>query len=249
MKIWGRRPILEAVRAQPGHIKKIFVARGSKGGTFDELLQLARTKRVSVAEVDRNELFRLVQHEDHQGVVASLSAPVSISADPVLLVREIKTRGEQPLLVLLDQVQDPQNFGAVLRSAVAAGAHGVVILKDRAVSVTPAVVKASAGVSIHIPICQVTNLVNTMEALKKEGVWMIGSDPSAVEAYTAMDWNRPVGLVMGQEGEGLRHLVKERCDVLVRIPLLGPVGSLNVSVATGILLFEILRSRSLVKKL
>jgi len=166
-----------------------------------------------------------------------------LTADLLHLVRQAKARGELPWLVLLDQVQDPHNLGAIIRTAAAAGVQGVVTVKDRAASVTPAVVAASAGATAYLPVCEVVNLVNTMEALKKAGVWIVGTDVRAPIPYTDYDWHRPLALVLGAEGEGMRRLVTERCDDLVSIPLPGPVASLNVSVAAGVILFEILRQR------
>lgn len=244
-RIWGRRPVLEALRAHPDQVIKIYLAHGSKGDVPKEVGRLAKQHHVVLVEEERAVLVRLVGHERHQGVVAELSAPLTSAGDPLQLVQEARERGEQPFLLLLDQIQDPQNLGAILRTASAAGVHGVVVLKDRAASVTPAVLQASAGAAAHIPVCSVTNLVNIMEALKKEGVWVVGSDIEAKESYTQFDWKRPLALVMGQEGEGMRRLVKERCDALVKIPLSGPIASLNVSVAAGVLLFEILRNRSI----
>ncbi len=241
-KVWGRHPILEVLRANPQRVRRLSLASGVKGHTVGDMMKLAQMHHIPVEFHDRQALTALAGTQDHQGAVAELNSTIPTS-DPLALVATAKERQEVPLLVLLDRIQDPQNVGAIVRTALAVGAHGVVLLKDHAAGFTPAAAKASAGASWHIPICVVTNLVATMELLKERGVWLVGADPSASQPHTAVDWKRPLGLVVGHEGMGLRRLVRERCDTLVKIPLKGPVGSLNASVAAGVLLFEIMRHR------
>jgi 23S rRNA (guanosine2251-2'-O)-methyltransferase len=191
---------------------------------------------------DRSQIDRLANSKDHQGVVALVAARVNSSLDEVLQ-RANDGAGSHGLIVLLDGVEDPHNLGAIVRTALAAGAHGVIIPERRAVGLTDAVARASAGALAHLPIARVTNLARAMEELKEAGFWLVGLDETAEKNYTQVDYTSSMGIVLGGEGQGLHDLTRKRCDFVVSLPTTGPVKSLNVSVAAGVVLFEALRQR------
>ncbi len=233
--ICGRNPVREALRAgRPVH--KIIVA-GKGNGALREIATLARARGVPVQFADRAALDRLTGGVRHQGVVA-LAAPVGY-ADPDGLV----AGKERPLLVALAGVQDPRNLGAVVRTAEAAGADGVVIPARRAAGITPAAEKAAAGALAHLPVARVTNLARFLEQMKEKGLWVVGADPEAEQVYWDADLRGPLVLVVGGEEAGLGRVVRAACDLLVRVPMTGRVGSLNASVAAALLIYEVLRQR------
>lgn len=240
--IYGRQAVLETLRAaQP--IRKILIKRGARpSGALGTILDLAKQQNVPVQFVDHRRLDDLVRGH-HQGVVAFASAKPLVSVDDIL--RVARDRNERALVLVLDGVEDPANLGAILRTAEGAGAHGVVIPKHRAVGLTPAVARASAGAIEYVPVAQVTNTVRALEELKAAGLWIVGADPEAPQAHYAVDLTMPVAVVLGGEGRGLGRLVKEHCDLQVRLPMQGKVSSLNVAVAAGVLLFEIVRQRKI----
>lgn len=229
------REALEAGRA----LERIVVARGRHGKRFEELVRLARAKNVPVRFEDRAQLDRLAGGRDHQGVVALAAARGAAELEDVLGAPE-----EPRLLVLLDGVEDPHNLGAIIRTALAAGAAAVVIPERRAAPLTDAVARASAGALAHLPVARVKNLARAMEELKEAGYWLVGLDERAETRVTEADLAGRVAIVLGSEGKGLHELVRKQCDFLVSIPTVGPVRSLNVSVAAGIVLFESVRQRA-----
>jgi 23S rRNA (guanosine2251-2'-O)-methyltransferase len=231
------REALEAARP----LDRIVIAKGRQDTRTEEIVQLARKQGVPVRFEDRGQLDRLANSKDHQGVVALAAARGASSLEEIIGSAKASQRG---LIVLLDGVEDPHNLGAIIRTALAAGAHGVVIPERRAAGLTDTVARASAGALSHLPVAKVTNLVRTMEELKEAGYWLIGLDEQAEQSYTQVDYNSPVGIVLGGEGQGLHELTRRRCDFLVSLPTTGPVKSLNVSVATGVVLFEVLRQRA-----
>lgn len=233
----GRRAVLEALRADRP-IRKILLARSAHGGIVRDLVLEAKRRGVVVQFVDPHRLDHL-SPAAHQGVVALTAARPPAGLDDILdLARE---RGEAPFVLALDGVEDPANLGALIRTADAAGVHGVVIPRHRAAGLSPAVARTSAGAIEHVPVATVTNLVRALEELKQSGLWVVGADPSAPQAYNALRLVPPLVVVMGGEGRGLSRLVREHCDLLVRLPMRGKVASLNVSVAAGVLLFEVVR--------
>lgn len=236
--IAGRRPIIEALRAGRT-VNKIILARGNRHG-LDDLLAMAHNRRVPVNEVDPAALQRLAGGPGHQGVVA-LMAPRSYADVDEILARAAE-KGQPPFIVMLDGVEDPRNLGAIIRTAEAAGAHGIVIPERRAAGVTSVTVKASAGATEFLPIARVANLNRTIEQLKEKGLWVAGADLDGQD-YRQADLKGPVLLVIGGEGQGLSHMVREHCDFVVGIPMRGQVGSLNASVAAALLIYEILRRR------
>ena len=234
------REALEAGRA----FDRIVIARGRQDTRVEEIVKLARGRNIAVRFEERSQLDRLADSKDHQGVVALAAARAAATLDEILAAANLGPgRGEKGLIVLLDGVEDPHNLGAIIRTALAAGAHGVVIPERRAAGLTDTVARASAGALSHLPVTKVTNLVRTMEELKEAGYWLIGLDEDAPQSYTQVDYTSPVGIVLGGEGQGLHELTRKRCDFLVSLPTVGPVKSLNVSVAAGVVLFEVLRQR------
>lgn len=235
-QIEGRHPVLEALRAgRP--LRKLLVARGSTTDrAMRHLIGEARARGVPVQEVDPAILLQQAQTRSPQGVIAYAAAHRTFEIPDIL--GRARARSEPPFLLLLDGVQDPGNLGAIIRSADAAGVHGVVIPRHRAVGLTPTVAASSAGAVEHVPVAVVPNLGSAIEYLKQEGIWVTGADPTARDPVYAVELIPPLALVLGGEGRGLSRLVRDRCDRLVRIPMHGATSSLNVSVAAGVLLFE-----------
>ncbi|MGC2849601.1 MAG: 23S rRNA (guanosine(2251)-2'-O)-methyltransferase RlmB [Candidatus Acidiferrum sp.] len=240
-RITGIHAVREALEAGSA-FDRIVIAKGRQGTRVEQIMQLARGRGIAVRFEDRGQLDRLANTRDHQGVVAIAAArPASTLEDILALANHSK--GQLGLIVVLDGVEDPHNLGAIIRTALAAGAHGVVIPERRAVGLTDTVARASAGALAHLPIAKVTNLVRAMEDLKEAGYWLVGLDETAEKSYTEVDYTSPTGIIMGGEGNGLHELTRKRCDFVVSLPTSGPVKSLNVSVATGVVLFEALRQR------
>jgi len=243
-ELCGVNPILEALRAGRRTIEEITVAEGARNSRLNELLDLARNQKIAVRHAPRAKLDREAGTNSHQGVIARVSAARYVDAEELLTSVELKIQSEQsPLIVLLDGVEDPRNFGAILRTADCAGVQAVFVPERRAVGLTDTVAKAAAGALEHVPVARVTNLVRLIEQLKERKVWIVGTDAAGPSNYTEWDWTQPTAVVFGGEGSGLHRLVRERCDMLVRIPLQGHLESLNVSVAVGVVLFEALRWR------
>jgi 23S rRNA (guanosine2251-2'-O)-methyltransferase len=235
----GRRAVLEALRSGKP-VSRILIAPGANvRGVVGEILREARARGVVVQAVDRRRLDALARGVLHQGVAAVVPAVAPVTVDELL--QRIKDRGEAPFLMVLDGVEDPHNLGAVIRTAEAAGAHGIIVPKRRAAGLSAAVVRASAGATAHLPVAQAGNLVAALERLKAQGVWVVGADPAGAERYDTAALAPPIALVVGGENQGLHRLVRERCDRVVRIPLRGQVASLNVSVAAALLLYEVTR--------
>ncbi len=229
---------LEAGRA----LGRIVIARGRHGDRIEDLVRLARSRGVPVGFEDRAQVDRLAGSREHQGVVAFAASRAAATLE-ALLERAAGDTTQKGLVILLDGVEDPHNLGAIIRTALAAGAHGVVVPERRAAGLTDVVARASAGALAHLPVARVTNLVRAMEDLKKAGFWLMGLDERADKNYADADFTLPVGIVLGGEGKGLHELTRKRCDFIVSLPTTGPVRSLNVSVAAGVVLFEAVRQR------
>jgi 23S rRNA (guanosine2251-2'-O)-methyltransferase len=239
--ITGFHAVEEALAAgRP--LDRVLVAKGRHGARVVAVVQMAKSRGVPVRFEDRAQVDRAAGTRDHQGVVGILAAHGSVSLEEWL--ETARGQDSPGLVVLLDGVEDPQNLGAVIRSALAAGARGVILPERRAAGLTEAAARASAGAVAHLPIIRVVNLARAMEELKTAGYWLVGLDERAEQSYTQVDLTVPVALVLGGEGRGLHQLVRERCDFLACIPTSGPVRSLNVSVAAGIALFEVVRQRA-----
>src|SRR5579885_2096863 len=239
-RLTGIHAVREALEAgRP--LEQVLITKGRKDSRGEEILRLARWRGIPVRFEERGRLDRIANSREHQGVVAVAAASAAATLETILA--RANSSGGAGLIVLLDGVEDPHNLGAIIRTALAAGAHGVVIPERRAAGLTDTVSRASAGALAHLPVAKVTNLVRAMEELKEAGFWLVGLDEHAEKSYTEVDFTSPVGIVLGSEGQGLHELTRKRCDFLVSLPTSGPVKSLNVSVAAGVVLFEALRQR------
>lgn len=239
LKIEGRNAVLEAFRSGRT-IDKLFVLDGCKDGSVQSIMREAKKHDTIVNFVTKERLDQLSETKKHQGVIAMAAAYGYSTVDEILARAEEK--GEPPFLVLLDNIEDPHNLGAIIRTANLAGAHGVIIPKRRAVGLTATVAKASAGAINYTPVAKVTNLTQTIKELKEKGIWFVCADMGGTTMYD-LDLKGPIGLVIGNEGEGVGKLVKENCDFIASIPMRGDIDSLNASVACGVLSFEIVRQR------
>jgi 23S rRNA (guanosine2251-2'-O)-methyltransferase len=248
--IFGIHPIEEALRSGQ-KLERLYVSNGRKGKALADIVQMAKSLGVDVHFEPWDRLASRVQSHvghasgegiSHQGVVGMVAAYAYVALEDVLL--RIQDHDESPFLLLLDNLQDPHNLGAILRTAECAGVHGVIITRHKSVGVTPTVIKASAGATAYIPVCRVTNLVATIEALKAQGFWIVGTSHTAPQRYDTVDLTVPVAIVIGNEEKGIRKLVAENCDMLVSIPLSGRISSLNASVASAIVMFEVRRQRN-----
>lgn len=219
-------------------LDRILITRGRHGDRIEAVVQLAKSRGVPVRFEGRQQVDRLAGTREHQGIAALAAAKPAIELEDLL-----RSNSGKAVLVLLDGIEDPHNLGAIVRTSLAAGATGVVIPERRAVGLTDTVERASAGALAHLPVARVKNLVRAMEEMKEAGFWLVGLDERAEKNYTEVDLKGSVGIVLGGEGEGLHELTRKRCDFLVSIPTTGPVRSLNVSVAAGVILFEVVRQR------
>lgn len=240
MLIYGKNAVIEAL--QEGGAERVFVAHGVQPGTVKQLQSLARKADTDFQLVPRTQLDQTLKTTRHQGIAAEL--PDLQYAEPDAPFKLAEKRQEKPLLVLLDQITDPHNYGAIIRSAEVLGAHGVVTEERRSAPLSAVVAKTSAGASSHLPLVQVKNLPRYMDEIKAKGVWLYGASGEASQRPEQIDWDRPAALVIGSEGTGMRRLVRDKCDELIAIPMRGRVASLNASVAAGILLYTVLGSRT-----
>jgi len=246
MLIYGRNPVLEALKS--GTVVTLYVAKGIEDSFIDQLEQLAGDAGgVETRWVARIEMDQEAGTTQHQGVMAEIGTLEWGSVDDMLTLAE--SRAEEPLLVLLDGITDPRNFGAIIRSAEVLGAHGVVVEERRSAPLSPIVAKTAAGATAYLPVAQVKNLPRFMEDLKRQGIWIYGAaqdspgEQGARAGLTRLDYQRPLALVIGSEGDGMRRLVREKCDELVTIPQKGQVSSLNASVAASILIYQVVMAR------
>lgn len=239
--IGGRNSVIEALRSGRS-LNKLFVQDGIKGGSIGEIIALAIESGVPIDYVKIEKLNQLAEGLRHQGVAAMVAPVRFYDLDEVLAAAQAK--GEDPFLVLLDELQDPQNVGAIIRTADAAGVHGVLMPKRRSCPLNAVVAKVSAGAVEYVPVVSIGNIAQTIEELKKKGLWVIGADMDGEVDYFSGNLKGPIVLVIGAEGKGLGRLVREKCDLLVKIPMRGGVSSLNASAAVAILLFEIVRQRA-----
>ena len=238
--IEGRNPIIEALKNNRP-IEKIMVNKTSKEGSIKKILAMAKENKVIIQEVDRHKLDEMSESHAHQGVIAITSDYRYYDLDEILDIP--KEKGEDPFFIILDGITDPHNLGSIIRTADAVGAHAVIIPKRRSVQITPIVAKASAGAVEYLPVCKVTNIVNTIKTLKENGLWIAAVDMDG-QTFYQQNLGGPLGLVVGSEGEGISRLVKQNCDFTVSMPMSGNVTSLNASVAGGILLYEVYRQRN-----
>ena len=239
--IVGRNPVIEHLQRGTQAVEKIWIAEGNTHSRIRHIVTMAEKAGIPIKCCTRRELDRLEPSVPHQGVIAHIR-PARYD-DLSSILAKIERNQQNALLIMLDNIQDPRNLGAILRTAEAVNAEAVIIPKNRAVGITAAVHKASAGASTYVPIVKVANIAHTIDRLKDGGIWVAGAAEDASCLYTDADFRVPLCLVLGSEGKGLRRLVKQKCDYLVHLPMLGKIDSLNVSVAAGILLYEVIRQR------
>lgn len=235
-RICGVHAVYEALVSRRRPLERIHIARDAHAGKLKDILDLAREHGVPVRKEDRAVLDRMASGGVHQGIIAVSGAASYADFDVVF-------KAERPLVVVLDGVEDPHNLGAVIRTAEACNATGVVVPERHSAPLSATVVKASAGASAHLPVVRVKNLVSAIQDMKDRGLWIVGVDPAGTQNWTGFDYKGPVAIVLGGEHKGLRRLVRENCDVLVRLPMLGSIASLNISVAAGVVLYEVVRQR------
>ena len=244
--VYGRRPVLELFEIGRG-INKLLVAKGASDSTMiKKVISMARERKIPVLEVEKIALDRMVDGANHQGIAGYVSPIEYVEIEHLIKLAEDKN--EELFVVLADGVMDPQNLGSIIRTANAAGAHGVVVPARRGAQVSSTVVRASAGACIHTPVARVSNLVQAIDKFKKAGAWVVGTDIEAPKYHYESNLEGKLVVVMGNEGEGISRLVKENCDFCVKMPMLGEIGSLNVGVAWGIIAYEIVRQRLLGNK-
>ena len=235
----GRNAVMEALKGS-SRINRLMVADGSSEGSIRELIAVAKEKGVPVQFLERSKLDSMAKGIRHQGVLAQVSPVEYVELEDIL--SKAREKQEDPFIILLDELEDPHNLAAILRSADAAGAHGVLIPKRRSCPLSATVAKTSAGAVEHVPVARIGNIVQTIKALKEEGLWVAGADMDGKNYYET-DLTGPLLLVVGSEGQGIGRLVKEQCDFIVRIPMLGAINSLNASVAGSVLMFEVTKQR------
>ena len=238
--VWGRFPVLEALRSRR-RVHRLLIAQGPRDPALTQIQDQARRVGVTVETVSRRRLDELSKGANHQGVLA-LTAPREYADLDDILARA-KELGEEPLIVVLDAIQDVQNLGSLIRTAEAVGAHGIIIPEHRAAGLTPAVDKTSAGAVEFLPVARVTNLNQMLDDLKRKGIWCIGLDGDAETTYDKANLKGPIALVVGNEAKGISRLTRQHCDLLIRLPMRGHVGSLNAAVAGSVALYEIVRQR------
>ena len=243
LTIEGRNAVIEAFRAGRT-IDKLFILENCQDGPIKSILREASKQDVIVQKVSRERLDQMSQTHNHQGVIAFAAAYDYATVEDIL--KAARDKNEQPFIFMLDGIEDPHNLGAIIRTANLAGVHGVIIPKRRAVGLTSTVAKTSAGALNYTPVAKVTNLTATMEELKKEGLWFVCADMGGSSMYEC-NLKGPIGLVIGNEGEGVSRLVREHCDIVASIPMKGDIDSLNASVAAGVLAYEIVRQRTMDK--
>ena len=243
-RIEGRNPVFEALKAGR-RIDKLFIQRDLNDGSLVKIRAIAREKGIVVSEAAKQKLDSMSHTGSHQGVIAYTAMHEYADIDDMLELA--KSRGEAPFLIIADEISDPHNLGSIIRTADAAGVHGVIIPKRRAVGLSAIVAKASAGALEYVPVAKVVNITSTIEELKEKGLWIAGAAMEGESVYGKVDLTGPLAIVIGSEGSGISRLVKDNCDFLVSIPMCGQINSLNASVAAGVLMLEAARQRKIKK--
>ena len=239
-QIEGRNSVIELLESGRD-INKIFIQSGERHGSINKIIAMARERKVIIKEIDKNKMKQMAQTDNYQGVIAIVPPFEYCDVDDILL--EAKSRQEEPFVVILDGIEDVHNLGSIIRTAETAGVHGIIIPKRRAASVNSIVSKVSAGAVEYMKIARVNNLTDTIKYLKEQGLWVCGTDMATKQEYDKQDYTGPIGIVIGSEGFGMSRLVKENCDFLVKIPMMGKITSLNASVSAGIVIYEAVKQR------
>ena len=239
-KIEGRNAVIELLKSDRT-INKVLMLKGERQGSINEIIKLAKKRNIIISEVDKNKLDSISETKHHQGVIAFVSPIEYKDVDYILEVA--KNRNEDPFIIIADEIEDPHNLGALIRTAEIAGCHGIIIPKRRAVAVTEIVSKVSVGATEYLPVARVNNINETIRELKDKGVWIVGTDGAADKLYYEQDLTGPIAIVIGSEGRGMNKLTMKSCDFLVKIPMFGHITSLNASVSGGIVIFEAVRQR------
>ncbi len=239
-QIEGRNSVIELLESKKD-INKIFVTKGEKHGSINKILAMARERNVIIVEKDKRQMEQMAQTPNYQGVIAIVPPFEYCEIEDIL--EDAKNKNEDPFVLILDGIEDPHNLGSIIRTAETAGVHGVIIPKRRAASVNSTVSKVSAGAVEHMKIARITNISDSIQKLKDNGLWICGTDIDAKNYYYNQDLKGPLGIVIGNEGQGMSEKVKKNCDFLVKIPMKGKVTSLNASVSTGIVVYEAVKQR------
>lgn len=237
--ICGRNPVLEALRSGR-EIDRLFVSHGTGGGSVTAIIAKCRAKGILIKEISPQKLDYYCGGANHQGVAVMFASQEYAAVDDMFALAD--SRGEKPFLIICDEIEDPHNLGAIIRTAEATGVHGVIIPERRSASLNATVAKAACGALEYVPVARVTNIANTIDSLKERGVWVFGADMDG-DDYTKTDFDAPCALVIGNEGKGIGALTAKKCDAILSLPMLGKINSLNASVAAGILMYEVVRSR------
>jgi 23S rRNA (guanosine2251-2'-O)-methyltransferase len=239
-KIEGRNAVIELLKSGKP-INKLYILKGERQGSINEIIKIAKRNKNVIVEVDKNKLDSLSETKHHQGVIAFVSPVEYKELDDIFALA--KEKNEDPFIIIADEIEDPHNLGALIRSAEGAGCHGIIIPKRRAVGVTEIVVKTSVGATQYVPVVRVNNINETIRELKDRGVWIVGTDGNADKLYYEQDLTGPIAIIIGSEGRGMNSLTMKNCDYLVKIPMMGKITSLNASVSGGIIMFEALKQR------
>ena len=243
-QIEGRNAVI-ALLESGKDINKIYISSGEKHGSINKIIAMAKERKVLIKEVNKSKINEMAKEENNQGVIAIVPPFEYSDVDDIL--EYAKSKSEDPFIIILDGIEDPHNLGAIIRTAETAGCHGIIILKRRAAGVNSTVAKVSAGAVEHMKIARVNNLTETIKYLKEQGIWIYGTDIEAKEYYYSPDLTGPIAIIIGSEGFGMSRLVKENCDILLKIPMKGKITSLNASVSSGIVIYEVVRQRILNK--
>lgn len=241
--ICGRNPVMEALRSGK-EIDRLLVAHGASGGSIPAIIAKCSAKGILIKEVSQQKMDFYCCGANHQGVAAMLATREYSSLEDILLAAQ--QRGEKPFIIICDEIEDPHNLGAVIRSAEACGVHGIIIPKRRSASLNMTVAKTSAGALEYMKVARVTNIPNVIDTLKEKGIWVFGADMAGND-YTSFDYNIPCAIVIGNEGRGIGKLTAKKCDALISLPMYGKINSLNASVAAGVLMYEVVRKRNIAK--
>lgn len=239
--IEGRNAVIEVLKSGRTTVEQVFIAKGKLEGSISKVIALAKENNVVIKEVERKKLDSISETGSHQGVIAQITPFEYSQVDDILAYAAKK--GQDPFIIILDELEDPHNLGSIVRTAELCGVHGIIIPKRRNVGVTPTVYKTAAGAIEHMRIAKVTNINNEIDKLKAKGIWVYGSDIRAEEYSHTVNYSGPCALIIGNEGKGMSKLTAKKCDKLVKIPMVGKINSLNASVAGGIMMYEVLKSR------